>query len=152
MSYRFIDNLRAVSKPVWHIPLLCVQRKTPNDGQRNCPKHVEFYSKNKFEKLVHIVDFIIRIYHDARSPERNFLSANGSSTFQKWSVHHAVKNFATPTSVPESSIFCKPLLSRFRGFVTWHRKVCLLLKDCYLVSDNKDVLLTLRSQLSVTSK
>jgi len=27
-------------------------------------------SKNKFEKLVHLVGFIIRIYHDARSPER----------------------------------------------------------------------------------
>ena len=34
------------------------------------PKHVEFYSKNKFEKLVHLVGFIIRIYQDARSPER----------------------------------------------------------------------------------
>ena len=64
MSYRF-----AVSKPVWHIPLLCVQRKTPDDGQRNCPKHVDFYSTNKFEKLVHLVGFIIRIYHDLRSPE-----------------------------------------------------------------------------------
>jgi len=31
---------------------------------------VEFYSKNKFEKLVHLVGFIIIIYHDARSPER----------------------------------------------------------------------------------
>jgi len=30
----------------------CSQCKTPDDGQRNCPKHVEFYSKNKFEKLV----------------------------------------------------------------------------------------------------
>ena len=61
---------QAVSKPVWHIPLLCAQWKTPDDGQRNCPKHVEFYSKNKFEKLVHLAGFIIRIYHDARSPER----------------------------------------------------------------------------------
>ena len=61
---------QTVSKPVWHIPLLCVQWKTPDDGQRNCSKHVEFYSKNKFEKLVHLVGFIIRIYHDARSPER----------------------------------------------------------------------------------
>ena len=34
--------------------------KTPDDGQSNCPKHVEFPSKNKFEKLVHIVGFIIR--------------------------------------------------------------------------------------------
>ena len=61
---------QAVSKPVRHIPLLCVQWKSPDDGQRNCPKHVEFYSKNTFEKLVHLVGFIIRIYHDARSPER----------------------------------------------------------------------------------
>jgi len=47
-----------------------VQWKTPDDVQRNCPKHVEFYSKNKSEKLVHLVGFVIRIYHDARSPER----------------------------------------------------------------------------------
>jgi len=31
------------------------------DGQRNCPKHVEFYSKNKLEKLVHLVGFVIRM-------------------------------------------------------------------------------------------
>jgi len=83
MSYRFADSLRAGSGRIhsdparqlsinmlWHIPLLCVQWKTPDDGQRNCPKHVEFYSKNKLEKLTHLVGFIIRIYHDARSPER----------------------------------------------------------------------------------
>ena len=50
---------QTVSKRVWHIPLLCVQWKTPDDGQRNCPKHVEFHSKNKFETLVHLVGFII---------------------------------------------------------------------------------------------
>jgi hypothetical protein len=36
---------------------------SPGDGQRNCPKHVEFYSKNKFEKSVHLVGFIIRMCH-----------------------------------------------------------------------------------------
>ena len=40
-------------------------------AQRNCPKHVEFYSKNKFEKLGHLVGFIIIILrfslHKARS-------------------------------------------------------------------------------------
>ena len=61
---------QALSKPLWHIPLLCVEWKTPDGGQRNCPKHVEFYSKNKFKKLVHLVGFSIRKYHDARSPER----------------------------------------------------------------------------------
>jgi len=40
--------------------LLCVQCYTPHDGQRYCSKHVEFHSKNKFEKLVHLVGFIIR--------------------------------------------------------------------------------------------
>jgi hypothetical protein len=65
--------LQAVSKPVWNIPLLCVQWKIPDDGQRNCPKHIEFYSRNKFENLVHLVGFIIRIYHGARSSECQFL-------------------------------------------------------------------------------
>ena len=65
---------QAVSKPVWHVPLLYVQWKTPDDGQRYCPKHVEFYSTNKFEKLVHLVGFVIRIFHDvARSAERQNL-------------------------------------------------------------------------------
>jgi len=40
--------------------LQCVQWKTPDDGQRKCPKHVEFHSKKKIEKLVHLVGFIIR--------------------------------------------------------------------------------------------
>jgi len=40
--------------------------KALDDGQKNCPKHVEFHSKNKFEKLVHLVSFIVKMYHDAR--------------------------------------------------------------------------------------
>ena len=55
-----------VSKSVWHIPVLCVQWKSPDDGQRNCPKHAEFHSKNIFEKLVHLFGFIIRITWDVR--------------------------------------------------------------------------------------
>jgi len=61
--------------------LLCVQWKTPDDGQRNCPKHVEFYSKNKIEKLVYLVGFIIRICHDARSPERQKEEVNLHGNF-----------------------------------------------------------------------
>jgi len=60
MSYRCVDCFRAgsgwnavsswscskaVYKHLWHIPLLSVQWITPDDGQRNCPKHVEFHSK-----------------------------------------------------------------------------------------------------------
>jgi len=32
-----------------------VQWKTPDDGQKNCLKHVEFLDKNKFGKLVHLL-------------------------------------------------------------------------------------------------
>jgi len=42
MSYRFADSLRARSG--W-----------------NYPKHAQFYSKNKSEELMHLVDFITRI-------------------------------------------------------------------------------------------
>jgi len=56
MSYKFADSLLLAS---------C---------QQNVEReHVEFYSKNKFEKLVHLVGFIIRIYHDARSPGRQIV-------------------------------------------------------------------------------
>jgi len=67
MSYRFADSLRAgsgrsflilavcsvrnswwwteelsetCSKPIWYIPLPCVQWEIPDDGQRKCLKHV----------------------------------------------------------------------------------------------------------------
>ena len=54
---------QTISKTVRHISFVCVQWKTPDDGQKNCPKHVEFYSKYKFEKLVHLVGFIIRMHY-----------------------------------------------------------------------------------------
>ena len=104
MSYRFADRLRAgsgrnvlillASCLHTYVPLLCVQWKTPDDVQRNCPKHVEFYSKNKFEKLIHLVDFIIRIYHDARSIERQ---KSRSVNFLLCNWHRAV-NISCPTS------------------------------------------------------
>jgi len=32
-------------KPAWNLPVPNVQQKTPDDGQRRCPKHVEFYNR-----------------------------------------------------------------------------------------------------------
>jgi len=43
--------LEAVIKPVWNLPLLKVQYKTPDDGQRRCPKHVEFYNRINLNNL-----------------------------------------------------------------------------------------------------
>ena len=42
------DPARKLSVNLYDIYHCCVySEKTPDDGQRNCPKHVEFYSKNK---------------------------------------------------------------------------------------------------------
>ena len=40
-------------------------------NKKTCPKHVELYSKYKFEKLVHLVGFIIKIL-----PKRRYGIAN----------------------------------------------------------------------------
>jgi len=64
---------QAVSKTCMTYTIAVCTVKNSYDGQRNCPKHVEFYSKNKFEMLVHLVSFTIGMYHDARSSERQNL-------------------------------------------------------------------------------
>jgi hypothetical protein len=58
------DPARKLSANLYDIYHCCVySEKTPDDGQRNCPKHVDFHSKNKFEKLVHIVGFIFKKFN-----------------------------------------------------------------------------------------
>jgi hypothetical protein len=37
------------SKPAWNLPVPNVKWKTPDDGQRRCPKHEGFYNRIKFE-------------------------------------------------------------------------------------------------------
>jgi hypothetical protein len=51
---------RKLSTNLYDIPLLSVQWITPDDGQKNCPKHLEFHSKINLRKLMHLVGFIIR--------------------------------------------------------------------------------------------
>ena len=56
------DPVRKLSANLYDMYHCCVySEKTPDAGQRNCPKYVEFYSRNKFEKLVHLVGFVIRM-------------------------------------------------------------------------------------------
>jgi hypothetical protein len=40
---------------------MCTVNEIHDDGQTNCPKRVEFHSKNKFEKLVILIGFIIGV-------------------------------------------------------------------------------------------
>jgi hypothetical protein len=50
-------------------------------GQRNCPKHVQFHSKNKFEKLVYLVGFIIRKFVMMHGHKKIKFSVSCSVTF-----------------------------------------------------------------------
>ena len=99
---------QAVSKPVWHIPLLCVQWKNPDDGQRNCPKRVEFHSKNKFEKSVHLVGFIIRNLSGCTvtwtSDFKNF-------TYILLSIFKLIKNVIIPLSIKK--LFWREILTKY---------------------------------------
>jgi len=83
---------------VWHIPLLGVQWKTTDDEQRNCPKQVEFYSKNKFENLVHLFGFtwvISKVLHNVRFLFKNeFIVQN---TFTAFNVISIVLYHSGPT-------------------------------------------------------
>ena len=53
----FLSIIRSLVQYDIHL-LLCIQYQTPDDGQKSCLKHVEFYSKNIFVKLVHLVGFV----------------------------------------------------------------------------------------------
>jgi len=55
--------------------MLYVQSWTPDDGRKDRPKHVQWYSISS--KIVHLVGFTIEINHDARSHERQ-------TKFQFW--------------------------------------------------------------------
>jgi len=68
MSHRFADSLRSAgsgrncsSVLILLIASCMTYTIAVCTVKRNCPKHVDFYSKNKFEKLVHLVGFIVRL-------------------------------------------------------------------------------------------
>ena len=72
MPYRFAYSLLAgsgscsqsVNKTCMTYNRRVYSEKSPGGGHRNCPKHVQFYSKNKFDKIsASSVGFIIRIVH-----------------------------------------------------------------------------------------
>jgi hypothetical protein len=61
------------SKAVWYIPLLSVQWITPDDGQSNCPKHVEFHSKINLRIWCIYLVYYGEICRDARTHERKII-------------------------------------------------------------------------------
>jgi len=102
-SYRFVDSLRAGSscfeqdhpdparklsaKPVWtHAIAVCTVKNSWWWTEEMSETCWVLFQKNKFEKLVHLVCFIIRIYHDARSSERQVYITS------VWNIPHSKKN------------------------------------------------------------
>jgi hypothetical protein len=62
--------LKIVIKNAWRIPMPNVQWKTPDDGQKNCPKHVEFLDKINLGNWCVCWFYYKEICYDARSHER----------------------------------------------------------------------------------
>jgi len=52
------DPARKLSANLCDIYHCCEYSEKLLMTDRNCPKHVEFYSQNKFENLVHLVGFL----------------------------------------------------------------------------------------------
>jgi hypothetical protein len=40
-----VSDDRFQAESGWNLPVPNAQWKTPDDGQRRCPKHVEFYNR-----------------------------------------------------------------------------------------------------------
>ena len=72
---------QAVCKPVWHIPLLCVQWKNSWWCTEELFETCRVSFQNKFEKLVHLVDFIIR----------NLSRCTVTWTSKSWKSHRRAK-------------------------------------------------------------
>jgi len=107
MSYKFADSLRAGSgRPdparklsanlydIYHC--VCTVKTTPDDRQRNCSKHVEFYSKNEFEKLVHLVGnnmfnyLSIFTFDSLRSTESGLVARRDSIPTIGWDTYFSI--------------------------------------------------------------
>ena len=74
---------------------------------RGTVRNMQFYSKNKFEKLVHLVGRIIRILYDAaRSTERQ--------------IYHSYRYCYRPTGGTGHSNYVSPVQSYVRSFEVSH--------------------------------
>jgi len=79
---------KAVSKNCMTYTYFCVYNTRLLMMDKNSPKHVEFYSKNIFAKLVHLFGFIIRTYHDAR-----FSECQMWYSLRNLQDYHLIKNY-----------------------------------------------------------
>ena len=115
MSYRFADSLRAgsgsrseaVYKPVWHIPLPCVRWKTPDDEERNCPKHVEFHSKINLRNYCIYLDLI-------------YVSMSKEYSCFRWEINCEISKTAVVSSKTSCLNESRTITTREVTLTTWH--------------------------------
>ena len=142
MSYRFADSLQAgsgVSKPVWHIPLLCVYTvKNSWWWTEGLSETCRISFQNKFEKLVHLLCFIIWNLNPAeiwtlrrlglclvtvltRVPNPERVAGDRKHVKAKFTPYPAMKAHSGITGI--ILLFLKPLLQRRRQvFGSWSTK------------------------------
>ena len=139
---------------VWHKPLLHVQWKTHYYWQRNRPKHVEFYSKNKFDKLVQLFGFI----------KRNFFLVNAMNSYEKsekflhsflisWGEANWRISSLSVTHIKQSSQKCGARIrirtTRLRPYVLRRRRSPVLVANIHCVQftrlNTQSILITWKS-------
>jgi hypothetical protein len=64
--------------------------------QKTCPKHVELYSKNRFEKLVRLVGFILRISSLQRQTFISLLSATAQLGHSNYTPFRIIQRDVDP--------------------------------------------------------
>ena len=84
---------------------LYVHSWTPDDGRRDCPKHVEWYSVNS-KKIVHLVGFTIEI---------SLLESRCKYNLQRWAQMCSASDVFV--DMPSSQIF-----RLNTGICSWHWK------------------------------
>jgi len=108
--------------------------------QRNCPKQLEFYCKNKFEKLVHSVDFTIRILSSVQLCRTEFRDRSC-----RWSV----VQYVTVSSVVELNDNTYHMLGyHWEKLVRWHHKEPLRFEvaSCHVLPLKSDTKLSHRTK------
>jgi hypothetical protein len=80
------DPACKLSANLYDIHHCCVYSEKLLTMDRGTVQNMQFHSKNKFEKLVHLVGFIIRIYHDARSHERIIMMHSHTNVLSRCTV------------------------------------------------------------------
>ena len=88
---------------------LASSQQSSDDGLRNCPKHVELYSKNKFEKFVHLVGFTTRI-HCQCSGRFNLGAQAKQWIARKWNWEVVSRKWRTPKG------FCIKITLHFENY------------------------------------